>query len=297
MSRRREWLLKLGLLVLAGIIQSTTIASVEVATRTVSPMTLTAFRVGIASLAFVGLLLALRPPFRWCRRTVADIALLGVVNVAVPFAALAVALAFITTSLSAALFQTAPVFTVALASLLLPAERLNAIRALGVAVAVAGAVIVVLGGAGALATGPQALLGEAIIVGAALSVAVGTVYARRRARGLAILAVAAGQMFAALALIAPLALAVEGRPDLGAYPPAAWGALAVASLGTPVLGYCLYYYIVQRYSASLAAFTGITTPLLSAAIGVGLLREPFNLPMALGTLLLIAGLLVLSRAY
>ncbi len=47
----------------------------------------------------------------------------------------------------------------------------------------------------------------------------------------------------------------------------------MATLGNPVTGYLLVYYVVQRYSASLAAFTGIFVPLFSAVIGVTLLGE------------------------
>jgi drug/metabolite transporter (DMT)-like permease len=47
--------------------------------------------------------------------------------------------------------------------------------------------------------------------------------------------------------------------------------------------------MINKYSASLAGFSGIATPLFSVVIGILLLGEVITLPIAFGALLLLAG--------
>jgi drug/metabolite transporter (DMT)-like permease len=67
-----------------------------------------------------------------------------------------------------------------------------------------------------------------------------------------------------------------------------------ATVSAPVLGFWLLFYMINKYSASLAGFSGIATPLFSVVIGILLLGEVITLPIALGALLLLAGICSLN---
>ena len=52
---------------------------------------------------------------------------------------------------------------------------------------------------------------------------------------------------------------------------------------------------VERIGASLAAQTGMVGPLSTVGMGVWILGEPFNAGLALGTVLVLAGVWLLAR--
>jgi len=55
------------------------------------------------------------------------------------------------------------------------------------------------------------------------------------------------------------------------------------------ISYWLFFYIANRYSASLAAFSGVITPLFSVIIGLLFLGEVVTTPMIVGTIFLLVG--------
>jgi O-acetylserine/cysteine efflux transporter len=100
---------------------------------------------------------------------------------------------------------------------------------------------------------------------------------------------AAGQVFACMIIFVTLALLVEGVPAFTSYPWQGWLAMLSATVSAPVIGFWLLFYMINKYSASLAGFSGIATPLFSIIIGILLLGEIITMPIALGTLLLLVG--------
>jgi drug/metabolite transporter (DMT)-like permease len=281
---------KLGLVLFSGVLYSVTIANVGIAANYIPPVTLTALRLSTASAIFCGILCFLRPKYRWSHRGVADIVIIGVLNVGLPFLCLAIAIRYISTSLAAVLFNTLPVFTIVLAHFLLPDEKLGAIKILGTITAVAGAAILVVSNESGLEIGNhQGWIGQLLIIVASLSGALGVVYTRNQAHKESPVVLAAGQVFACTAIFVTLTLVVEGLPASSSYPWQSWAAMIGAAVSTPVIGFWLLFYMVNKYSASLAGFAGITSPLFSVIIGVVLLGEVITTPIAFGTLLLIAG--------
>jgi drug/metabolite transporter (DMT)-like permease len=293
----REVAQKGGLVLLSGLLYSIAIASVGVASRHISPLTLTAIRLIIAS-AVLGVILALtRPPFRRRRRFVLDIFIVGLGNVGLPFLLLAVSMRYISSSLAAILFNVGPPLTLLLAHFTLRDERLTRGKVIGTVVAVAGAVLLVGSNATGLATdGGRGWLGQLCIVLASVAGAAALVYTRRYLRNEDTLVLTAGQVFASLVIFLPAMLIVEGIPRLAGLPGEAWSATVASAISAPVLAFFLLFYIVKKYSASLGGFSSIATPLFSAAIGILFLGEVITLPIAAGTILLLAGIWSLNSA-
>jgi drug/metabolite transporter (DMT)-like permease len=287
---------KAGLILLSGLLYGVSIACVELAGRSIPPFTLTALRLTLASLVFAVLLLIFRPRFDWRPRRLLDIAVIGLLNVGLPFMMLAVALRTISGALAAVLFNMTVPMTLVLAHFLLPDEKLTPGKLVGCAAALFGAVVLIGSNTSGLAAGQQnGWIGQALIVLASLAGAAAVIYTRRQARNEQNMVLAAGQLFVNLPLVLLLMLAIEGRPAPVTYPPQALVALAGAAVVGPVLALWLLFYIINRYSASLGGFAGIATPLFSAVIGVLFLGEVISPPMAAGSALLLAGVWSLNQ--
>jgi drug/metabolite transporter (DMT)-like permease len=211
-------------------------------------------------------------------------------NVGLPFFLLAIAVQYISSSLAAVLFNTMPVFTIVLAHFLLADEKLDVVKLVGTITAVAGATILVISNASGLAIDHnQGWIGQFIIITASVSGALGVIYTRIRLRQETPVVLAAGQVFACLVIFAPMALVSEGLPAFASYPWQGWAATFAAAVSAPVIAYWLLFYMVNKYSASLAGFSGVATPLFSVLIGILLLGEVITVPIAFGTLLLLVG--------
>jgi len=287
---------KAGLILLSGLLYAVSIACLGLAGRSIAPLTLTALRLTLASLVFGALLLIFRPRFDCRRSRVLDIAVIGLLNVGLPFVMLAVALRTISGALAAVLFNISVPMTLVLAHFLLPDEKLTPGKIAGCIAALVGAVVLIASNTSGLAVKQaNGWIGQALIILASLTGAGAVIYTRRRARDEQNMVLAAGQLFVNLPLALLLMLAFEGKPTPAAYPPQALAALAGASIVGPVLALWLLFYIINRYSASLGGYAGIATPLFSAAIGVLFLGEVISPPMAAGSALLLAGVWSLNQ--
>ena len=281
---------KVGLVLVTGFLYSIGIASVGVAANYIPPVTFTALRLGIASVVWCGILLFLRPSYRWSLRGAGEIAAVGLLNAGIPFICLALAVAYISSSLAAVLFNILPVLTIIIAHFLLADERLTLIKAAGTATAVAGATILLVRNETGLAVEhSQGWIGQLLIIAASLSGALGIVCTRSRLHQESPVVLSAGQIFASLIVFVPLAFAVEGLPALASYSWQGYVATIIAAISAPVLAFLLLFYLINKYSASLGGFTGIATPLFSVIIGILLLGEVITIPIAVGALLLLAG--------
>lgn len=281
---------KIGLILVSGLLYSVTIASVDIAANHFPPVTLTALRLSTASTIFCGILYFLRPKYQWKLRSAGDIVIVGMLNVGLPFLSLALAVKYISSSLAAVLFNVQPAFTIAMAHLLLADEKLTRAKMVGTVVAITGATILLLRGeTGLVATHEQGWFGQLFIMLASLSGACGVVYARIRLRHENTTVLAAGQVFACTLIFVPLALVVEGPSALNSYAWQGWVTMISAAVSAPIFAFWLLFYMINKYSASLAGFSGIATPLFSVVIGILLLGEVVTLPIALGALLLLAG--------
>lgn len=282
---------KIGLILLSGLLYSIAIASVGIATRDIRPVPLTVMRLTSASLVFGGILFFTRPAFCWRPRAVLDMVVIGLCNIGLPFLLLALSMRYISSSLASVIFNVGPAMTLVMAHFMLADEKLRPGKIAGTLVAVAGAVVLLTSNASGLAvTQGQGWIGQLLIILASASGAFGIIYTRIHMRTTNITVLAAGQVFASLAIFLLLSLVLNDLPSLATYPVQAWAAMLASALSAPVVAFWLLFYIVNKYSASLGGFASIATPLFSAAIGILFLGELMTVPIVLGTLLLLAGI-------
>ena len=292
----QEGLAKVSLVVLSGFLYSITIASLRVAGGYVPPTALTALRLGIASAVLCVVLGFLKPQYQWRTKDAVNLAIVSVLTVAIPFFSMATAVHYISSSLAAILCNLMPPFTVILAHFLVKNERLDAAKVVGTVVSVFGASILLLSESSGLASdSSQAWIGQLLIIGLSLTSALGVIHIRNTLREVNAFVLATGQALVSLMILLPLFLLTGNVAEVLTYPLEAWIAVVMAALSGPVAAFCLLFYMTNRYSASLAGFSGITTPLFSVLIGVLFLSEALTAPMIVGTVLLLIGVWSLNR--
>jgi drug/metabolite transporter (DMT)-like permease len=290
-EKRKQLWEKIGLILVSGLLYALAIASVGVASRYIAPVPLTVLRLLTASLIFCGILLYSKPRFLWRPRMVLDLAIVGVFNIGLPFLLLAMSMRYISSSLASILFNVAPPMTVVLAHFMLRDEKLRPATVIGAAIAVGGAVVLLTNNASGLSVSHgQGWIGQILIILAAAGGAFAVVYTRIRLRQENTTVLAAGQVFACLAVFGALSLLTGDLPRVSAYPWQAWAAVIASAVTAPVIGFWLLFYMVNKFSATLGGFASIATPLFSAVIGILFLGEVMTMPIVLGTILLLAGI-------
>jgi drug/metabolite transporter (DMT)-like permease len=71
-------------------------------------------------------------------------------------------------------------------------------------------------------------------------------------------------------------------------------AVVYSALIVSVGAHTLYYSLIQRHEANLIAPLTLMTPLATIAMGVTLMRDPFDARMAVGTIVALAGVLIIA---
>ena len=176
---------------------------------------------------------------------------------------------------------------------LLYGRRISRLQAVAMAVSYAGVLLVF--GHEADFAGPDAALGALLVFGSAVSYAIYLVYSGElvkrlgsmRLVGLAT-SVACGLCLLQFALLRPIEVATTVAPEV------IWLSLLNATLCTfaPVI---MVMMAIERLGAGLAAQTGMIGPMSTIAMGVIILGEPFNGWIVAGTVLVVAGVFLVTR--
>jgi drug/metabolite transporter (DMT)-like permease len=280
-----------ALLLLLALIWGGSFTANKAALAEVGVLTTVAFRVSGATLAlwiFV-LVRGLPVPRGW--RWLGTCLMLGILNNVLPFTLIVWGQTQIASGLAAILNATTALFSVLLAALLYRDEALTRRRGLGLALGLAGVVVVI--GPAALAGVDLTSLAQLAVLAAAVSYASAAVIARRALAGIRAEVGAAGMLSAAALVMVPLALWQEGLPTL-AYSAEIWGALAYLALVASAFAYMIFYLVLSRAGAgNLGLVTLLIAPfaILFGALAFG---ESLSPRAYAGFALLAAGMLVID---
>lgn len=282
-------------LLLLGAVWGASFLFIGVAAPEFGPLSLMFARVLIAGLLMLGVATltqrgaGLRATLR-LRQNWRTYLIVGLFNSALPFTLIAFSELRLTASLAAILNSTTPLFT-ALVAAVWGSERLTGRKVWGVLLGVVG-VAVLVGGA-PLAINGGIILAVLASLLAALSYALGTVYAARHITGLPAAYASTVQLLgAAVILAAPGALALPPqRPSA-----AAIGALAALILLSTTFAYLLYFFLLKNVGPTRTASVTFLVPVFGSLWAVLFLREPFSVWMLLGMAIILTSVgLVTSR--
>lgn len=250
------------------------------------PFALVEVRVTIAAV-FLGAVLAWRGELGALRAQPGTLALLGLLNSALPFVLLTFATLHVTAGFAGILNATVPLWT-ALIGWLWLRNAIRPLQWLGLALGLAGVAVLVWGKASLAPTAGQ--LGTTLALAAALvataSYGLSANYTRRFLAAERPLVIAGGsQIGAALVLLPPAVLTwPSAMPS-----PLAWVSAIALGIGCTALAYLLYFRLLARVGAVSASAVTFLIPVFATVWGALFLGEGVTPQMLAGGGVILAG--------
>lgn len=207
----------------------------------------------------------------------------GLLNSSVPFVLIAWALLHLTAGLVAIVGALSPPLT-GLVARVWTGERLTRGKIVGLVAGVVG--VAVLTGDRAGVTGEQFALPVLAVLAGALCYALGGVYVKRHAAGIAPRTLSAGSLLWGALSVAPLAWWTWPDAPIAA---SNWAIVAVVGTFCTGFAYLVYYRIVARSGPQVAILVTFLVPLTGMAWGWLFLDEPITWRMAVGCAAILAG--------
>jgi len=284
-------------IVLAGAVAVVSTASILIRlaqAEGASSLTIAAVRLGLAA--------AILAPFAWLKagreimllgRRELGLCLLSGMFLAMHFWTWISSLEYTSVASSAALVTTNPLW-VGLASAVLLRERPAPAALAGIALTVAGSVLIFAadsGGSEGAATNP--LLGNTLALIGAIS-ASGYLLVGRALRTRISLTAYVWLAYTVAAMLLGVALAAGGT-SLSALPAPAWGLMLLLAIGPQLFGHTAFNWAVRRLTATFVAIAILGEPVGAALLAWFFFEEGFTTLQLAGFVILLAGIFVVAR--
>lgn len=218
----------------------------------------------------------------------------GVFQLSIPFVLFTLAYDNASAGFVGLLVALVPLGTAVIANFLLPDEPLFAAKAVGLGIAFAGVAILLVSGDSGLESGGRPVLAAVLSLGAVTSISFAGVYARGRASEFDPMELAFMQFVVGIGLIGATMMFWEGLPG----PISTWGWLLILYMAVvgSVLPFLIFFWLLQQVTVTKASLIGYVVPLISLTAGILLLDEKLQAGIALGGLLILAGVILTDRA-
>ncbi len=282
----KEWIL----LVVLSIMWGGSFFFVEMAIKTMTPLTIVFCRVVVAALVLWVYVLATGKKIPKDPKIWEAFFIIGAINNAAPFSLITWGQTYIDSSLASILNATTPVFSVVLAHFLTSDEYLTRNRVTGVVIAWAGVAVLI--GIDALAGVGMEIAGQVAVLCAALLYAFSAIFGRRfKTKDPAV--VSAGMLTAAAVWMAPMAFIFEQPLSLDPTAETLVALLALAAVST-ALAYIIYFHILSKAGATNILLVTFLVPVSAIFLGVVILGETPGWNAFAGMVLIFAGLIFID---
>lgn len=278
----RNW----GLLLLLSLLWGSSFFFYKVLVAALPPITVVLGRLGLAAIAMHLWLAAQGKSMPMTAKHWRRFLLLGLLNCSLPFVLIAWAELYISSGLASILSATTPIFMAAVAHWGTDDEKLSAGKVIGIALGIAGVIVLV---------GPSALRGEGAIwaqlavIGSSLSYGLGGVYSRRF-RDMPPLHAATGQMTGATVLLIPFSLLIDHPWSLAMPALDVWAAWLAIALVNTALAYVLYFRMVANVGVTYISLVTLLIPPIALLLGAVFLGEQVTLQALAGMAIIVLGL-------
>jgi drug/metabolite transporter (DMT)-like permease len=231
-----------------------------------------------------------RDPVLWGKAAV-----FGLIGSALTMTGFTNALKYQSSGVTSLLTTLGPVITAIMAHLFLKDDTFTRRKVIGAFLAFAGAGLLLVRGESGLAQFARAdWRGYAWTILGVASNAAGLVYARRFLQGFDSFQVTSIRIFTGAVII--LAVVAPGQGfDFSRVQPSGMLAVAYVSVMATFFAFLLYFQMVQKFGATVAAQTENVVPMVATLLGVLFLHEQFTLTMGTGMGLILAGLWVFDQ--
>ena len=203
--------------------------------------------------------------------------------------------------LAALLVATVPLWLVALARVGPDREPTGRLEVFGLGLGLAGVVVLLRGSGADIGIGgaspDQVMLGTFVILGSSLSWAIGSLYNRRAALpnpplyGTALTMTAGGLVL----ILIGLATGELGRLSLADISTRSWLALLHLIVFGSIVAFSAYIWLLRTVRPAAAGTYAYVNPVVALFLGWWLADEAFTLPMLAGTVIIVAGVVLVQR--
>jgi drug/metabolite transporter (DMT)-like permease len=270
---------------------------VNIASEQVSAFELTAVRQIIASVLLTAALYLAGGRLPGDPKAIRQLTILGIINYTIPFVLLTLAQQFgVGSGLSGVIITLNPLFTAIIANYALSDDSLTATRLVGALAGLAGTVILASGNITAESFDGRGLLGQLMLVGAALSFATSNVYTHHilADRRMTLLIVAAGTSIASavtssLLVLFDVTIAGNTLSNPADFDSDTVIAILVLALIHSVVPSVVMRYVIRELGAAVAATTQYIVPVIALGLGAIFLDEIIDLRIILGTVVILVG--------
>ena len=284
-ERRRASPLVEGSLLLTAFFFGTNFAAVKLVVESVPPILFAATRFTLAGLLLLPLALLSGPENRLSRRDLLPMLGLGLVGVTLTQTVFTVGVDLTTAANTALVYSTSPVWGMLLA-FALGWERPRVSGVLGVGLCLLGVGAIVYG---SLDFAGTSLLGDALILAAAVFWGSYTVLTLSLLRRYSALAVAAYAMTLGGLAAFPLAALDPSPLNLAALDGLTWGAAAYSALCSSTFGFAAWGWGVSHVGANRVLIYQYLVTLTGVSTGILLLGESFGAGQLIGAAVILAG--------
>ena len=278
------------MLVVLALIWGSSFMFIKIAVRELDPATLILGRLGLAALTLavvVPALVGTRTTLEQLRANWRALAVVGLLNTAVPFWLLSWGETRIDSGLASIIQASVPIFNAVLAFAFFHEQRVTRQMLAGIAVGFAGVALLV-------GAQPEAkVLGALAVVGMATCYALGGLLTRRYLADTRPHVVALGTSAIAALVVAPVGVlrAPDQMPGWET-----WASVAVLGVLGTALAYLLFFTIIAGAGAAYAALVTYLVPPVALAYGALFLDESVGLAALAGLVLIFAGVALGTRA-
>ena len=219
---------------------------------------------------------------------------LGVINMAVPYVLMTLAVQHASAGFVGLLIANIPLATAVWAHFLLPDERLHRGRVAGLGVSLAGVVVLMASGDSGIGEAGRPLLAVGLSMLAVVAAAYAGVFGRRHAPHHGAFELAATQFGVAAVAQTVLLVAFEGWPrDATA---AGWALVGGLAAFSTVVPFVLFYWMLQRITATEASLAGYIVPIVGLLGGALFLGERITPAILGGGALVLAGVVLTEQS-
>ena len=258
------------------------------------PFTLIMVRLLIGFILLATVVAAAREPLPRDPRMYGHLAVMGTINIAIPFALITFAEQTVDSSLAAVINGAVPLFVIVIAAIFLKGETITVNRLAGLVIGFVGVALLV--GFDITDLSSSNAMSELALLGATIAYAFGNVYAKAHVHGLRPMIPALFQVFFGLLVTSILAFTTEHPLDVAWVPESILAVVWLGLLGSG-LAYLSYFRILQHWGATRTSLVAYLLPVYGIALGALVLKESIELSTLAGTALVIAGIALVNARF
>ena len=283
----RTWLLML----LLGLIWGGTFFLSEILLLELSPFQIVFHRVSIAALVMVLYITIKGIALPKDGRIWLALAVMGLLNNAIPFSAIVFGQQYITGGMASILNSTTAFFGVMLSGIFLKEEAITMPKVIGVIMGILGVIIIM--GFDTLSSLSLTNIGQILIILSSISYAFASIWGKFQVKNLGVEVTATGMLITSSVWMFILATMLEGLPFEALSMRSTLSLLTFAILCTSV-AYLLYFAILKQAGAANLTLVTIIIPPFALILDALALGEMVSLQELIGFVIISLGLLVIS---